>query len=79
MVPLISKYSVKGEEQRKQEAAADQTVFCPAADREYVTKSLFRVMPAGTPFIKIPRGKGYTPGGKGLISFQGHVFGTGRV
>jgi hypothetical protein len=61
MVPLISKYSVKGEEQRKQEAAADQTVFCPAADREYVTKSLFRVMPAGTLFIKIRRGKEYTP------------------
>ena len=61
MVSLISKYNAKGEKQRKQEAAVDQTVFCPAADREYVTKCLFRVMPAGTLFIKIRRGKEYTP------------------
>ena len=62
MVPLISKYNVKGEKQRKQEAAADQTVFCPAADREYVTKSLFRVMQAGYTIYQDPQRKGVYAG-----------------
>lgn len=62
MVPLISKYNVKGEKQRKQEAAVDQTVFCPAAGPRVCHRYFLITMQAGCTIYQDPQRKGVYAG-----------------